>query len=249
MEHPILLFVAGLIAGTMNAVAGGGSFVTLPALVFSGVPSVVANASSTVALFPASFASAWAYRHDYRSFEAVSFKAMLLVSVIGGALGAGLLLATPSSRFDSIVPWLLLVGSMAFAFGPRLSVAFQGHFKAGRSTMLVTQFLVGLYAGYYGGAAGLMMLAAWGLFGLQDLKAMNATRTLLVGSANAVAVLCFAIAGKVWWPQALLMLMAAMIGGYGGARFARRLDPVKTRAVITVFNFGMTIAFFWRAYA
>jgi uncharacterized membrane protein YfcA len=249
MDHPLLLFAAGLIAGTMNAVAGGGSFVTLPALVFAGVPSVPANASSTVALFPASFASAWAYRHDYRAFPQVSFKAMLAASLCGGLVGAILLLSTPSRRFDAILPWLLLAGSLAFAFGAKVGDLMRDHFTPGPLAMLGVQSLIGLYAGYYGGAAGLMMLAAWGLFGLRDLKAMNATRTLLVGSANAVAVLCFAVAGTVWWPQALLMLVAAVIGGYGGARLARRLDPAKTRAVITVFNFGMTAEFFWRAYA
>ena len=248
MDHPLLLFAAGLIAGTMNAVAGGGSFVTLPALIFSGVPSVAANASSTFALFPASFASAWAYRRDYRPFPSVSLRAMLAASLFGGLIGAALLLSTPSSDFDGIVPWLLLVGSIAFGFGPRISAALSRRFRAGRTTMLVTQLVVGVYAGYYGGAAGLMMLAAWGLFGLSDLKAMNATRTLLVGSANAVAVACFVVAGTIWWPQALLMLVAAVLGGYGGARLASRLDPAMTRAVITVFNFGITAAFFWRAY-
>lgn len=248
MDHPLLLFAAGLTAGAMNAVAGGGSFVTLPALVFAGVPSVPANASSTVALFPASFASAWAYRHDYRPFPAVSLKAMLAASLLGGLVGAVLLLSTPSSDFDAIVPWLLLVGSIAFGFGPRISAALNDRFRVGHRTMLATQFAVGVYAGYYGGAAGLMMLAAWGLFGLRDLKAMNATRTLLVGSANAVAVACFVFAGTIWWPQALLMLVAAVIGGYGGARLASRLNPTATRAVITVFNFGITTAFFWRAY-
>ncbi len=248
MDHPLLLFAAGLLAGAMNAVAGGGSFVTLPALIFAGVPSVAANASSTFALFPASFASAWAYRDAYKPFPAVSLRAMLIASLAGGVIGAMLLLSTPSSDFDGIVPWLLLVGAITFAFGPRLSEVLSRRFHAGRRTMLVTQLAVGIYAGYYGGAAGLMMLAAWGLFGLSDLKAMNATRTLLVGSANAVAVACFVVAGTIWWPQALLMLVAAVIGGYGGARLAGRLNPGITRAVITVFNFAITAAFFWRAY-
>ncbi len=244
----LLLAGAAFVAGTMNAIAGGGSFVTFPALVFTGVPSIIANASSTVALFPGSFASAWAYRHDYRSFESVSFRAMLAVSLAGGVTGALLLLATPQRGFDRVIPWLLLLATIVFACGPRIAPIMHRHFQVGRKAMLFLQYIVAIYGGYFGGAVGLMMLAVWGLFGLTDVKATAASRVLLVGSMNAIAVVCFVIAGKVWWAQTGIMLVGAVLGGYLGARLARRLDPARLRLAITVLNIAVTAAFFIRAY-
>ncbi len=251
-EHPVfhilLLFGAGFLGGAMNAAAGGGSFVTFPALISAGVPSVVANATSTVALFPGAFASAYAFRRDFRAFEAVSLPVMLAVSLTGGVAGALLLIFSPASFFDMLVPWLLLFGALVFAFGRQAGVALRRVVRLGRSALLATQFLLGVYGGYFGGAVGIMMMAAWSIFGLSDIRAMSAARTLLVGATNAVAVVCFVIAGLVWWPQALLMLVAAVAGGYGGARLARAVDPDRLRAGITVFNFLIAAAVFWRAY-
>ena len=248
MASDLLLIGAALLAGLMNAVAGGGSFLTFPALVFTGVPSIIANASSTVALFPGAFASAWGYRDDFQGFEGVRLKAVLLVSTIGGVGGALLLLYTPDKTFDAIVPWLLLTATIAFAFGPWLAPRLHRSFRIRPLTLLPTQFLVGLYAGYFGGAIGLIMMAAWSLLGLTDVKAMNATRTLIGGSMNAAAVVCFVIAGKIWWHQTLIMLVAAVIGGYTGARIGRRMNPRHIRVVITFISVAMTIAFFRRRF-
>src|SRR5262245_51489145 len=231
----------------MNAAAGGGSFVTLPALVAAGVPSVEANASSTVALFPGSLASAVAYRDDFAPLGFPPIRILILVSLIGGLAGALLLLLTPARAFDTIVPWLLLVGSLTFALGRRAGAALRRIVHIGPTTLLACQFLLGVYGGYFGGAVGIMMMAAWGLFGVSDIRAMNATRVLLVGATNAVAVLCFALAGRVWWPQAGVVLIAAVAGGYGGATLARRLADSYLRAGITAFNFLITAAFFLRA--
>jgi len=246
--HALLLFGAGLLAGAMNAAAGGGSFVTFPALISAGVPSVIANATSTVALFPGAFASAYAFRRDFRRFEAVSLRTMLAVSLTGGVAGALLLIFSPASIFDALVPWLLLFGAVVFAVGRQAGVALRRVVRLGRSSLLATQFVLGIYGGYFGGAVGIMMMAAWSIFGLSDIRAMSAARTLLVGATNAVAVVCFVFAGLVWWPQALLMLVAAVAGGYAGARVARRVDPDRLRAGITVFNFLVTAAVFWRTY-
>jgi uncharacterized membrane protein YfcA len=246
--HAILLFGAGLLAGAMNAAAGGGSFVTFPALIATGVPSVIANATSTVALFPGNFASTYAFRHDFRRFEAVSLTTMLAVSLAGGVAGALLLIFLPSSVFDRLVPWLLLFGALAFAFGRQAGVALRRVVRLGRVSLLAAQFLLGVYGGYFGGAVGIMMMAAWSVFGMSDIRAMSASRTLLVGALNAVAVVLFVFAGLVWWPQALLMLVAAVIGGYGGARIARSVDPDRLRAAVTVFNFLITAAVFYRMY-
>jgi uncharacterized membrane protein YfcA len=246
--HALLLFGAGLLAGAMNAAAGGGSFVTFPALISAGVPSVIANATSTVALFPGSFASAYAFRQDFKRFEAVSLPTMLAVSLAGGMAGALLLIFSPASIFDGLVPWLLLFGALAFAFGRQAGVVLRRVIRLGRTSLLVAQFLLGVYGGYFGGAVGIMMMAAWSIFGMSDIRAMAAARTLLTGSLNAVAVVCFVAAGLVWWPQALLMMVAGVAGGYAGARIARRVDPDRLRAAITVFNFVITAAVFYRAY-
>jgi uncharacterized protein len=247
MAQFILLLVAGLVAGAMNAAAGGGSFVTLPAMIFAGLPSVEANASSTVALFPGAMASVLAYRDDFRPFELVSLRLMLAVSLVGGLVGALILLLTPSKTFDAIVPWLLLVGTLVFAFGVRVGMWLRRFIRIGPRTLLCCQFLLGIYCGYFGGAVGIMTLATWSLLGMTDIKAMNATKTLVVGATNAVAVVCFVVAGKVWWPQTCVMLVAAVVGGYAGARFARRLSPHRLRMGITGFNFLITAVFFWRA--
>jgi uncharacterized protein len=247
MADFILLLVAGLVAGAMNAAAGGGSFVTLPAMIFAGVPSIEANASSTVALFPGAAASVLAYRDDFKPFEFLSLRVMLAVSMLGGLLGAILLLVTPAKRFDVIVPWLLLAGTLVFAFGGRAGALLRRVVRIGPVTVLCVQFLLGIYCGYFGGAVGIMTLAVWSLLGMTDIRAMNATKTLVVGATNAVAVVCFILAGKVWWPQTGVMLIAAVVGGYGGARFARRVPPHRLRFGISVFNFVITAVFFLRA--
>ena len=248
MKSDLLLIGAALIAGVLNAVAGGGSFFTFPALVFTGVPPIIANASSTVALFPGAFASAWGYREDFQSFEGVSLTSVLGVSILGGIGGALLLLYTPDATFDVIVPWLLLTATLAFTFGPWLTPHLHRSFRIRPATLLPTQFLVGLYAGYFGGAIGLIMLAAWSMLGLTDVKSMNPNRTLLGGTMNAAAVVCFVIAGKVWWPQTLMMLVAAVAGGYTGARIGRRMNPRHIRFGVIAISVVTTFAFFRRRF-
>jgi uncharacterized membrane protein YfcA len=244
---PILLLAgAGFIAGVMNAVAGGGTFVTFPALVFSGVPSVAANATSTVALFPGAFASAWAYRDDFRPFEGMAPRKLLPVSLAGGITGATLLLLTPEATFDAVIPWLLLLGTLAFAFGRRAGAALRRVVHIGPGVLAGAQLGLAVYGGYFGGAVGLMMMAVWSLFGVTDVRAMNAAKTLLVGSLNTVAVVIFVAAGKVFWPQAATMAAAAIVGGYAGARVGRRIAPGYIRLVINAVNVAMTATFFWR---
>ncbi|MEO9190612.1 MAG: sulfite exporter TauE/SafE family protein [Acetobacteraceae bacterium] len=241
-----LLAGAGFIAGAMNAIAGGGSFVTFPALVFVGVPSINANVTSTVALFPGSFASAWAYRREFNTSEGLSVRALLPVSLAGGLVGALLLLFTPVRTFDAVVPWLLLLGTLAFAFGRQAGAALRRVVRLGPATLLVAQFLLAIYGGYFGGAVGLMMMAVWSLFGVRDILSMNAAKTLLVGATNTIAVVCFVVAGTVWWTPALVMLVGGIAGGYGGARLGRRLNPNYTRIGITMVNIAMTVVFFLR---
>ncbi len=243
-----LLIGAGLLAGTMNALAGGGSFVTFPALILVGVPSVSANMTSTLALFPASLAAAFAYRKEFRDFGGVSIKILMPISLVGGLLGAALLLLTPSSTFDAVVPWLLLVATVIFALGARIAAVLRHVVHLGRVSLLIAQFVLGIYAGYFGGAVGLMMMATWSVFGVVDLHAMNAAKSLLVGATNTIAVIVFIFAGGLHWPYAIVLGCAAIVGGYVGARFARRVPQAKLRIAINCLNALITALFFWRAF-
>jgi uncharacterized protein len=247
MIHFLLLTGAGFLAGVMNAIAGGGSFLTLPMLLFLGVPSVSANASNAVALFPASLASTWAYRRDLSGIGSVQLRALLPVSLVGGALGALLLLATPPERFDMILPWLMLLASMTFAFGHRLGAALRRRVTIGPAMLLLVQFLLAIYGGYFGGAVGIMMMAVWSLLSTADVQAMNPAKTVLVAAANALAVLCFIAAREVWWQETLALLIAASVGGYVGARAARRLEPQRIRQGVILLTAVMTLVLFLQA--
>ena len=246
MHTYLLLLAAGGVAGLINSVAGGGSFITFPTLVFTGVPSVVANATSTVALFPGVFASAWAYRHDFERLEKVPLKPATLVSIAGGITGALLLLFTAQKTFDAVIPWILLMATIALAIGPRVSRTLNSRVRIGTRTLIVLQFFCAIYGGYFGGAVGIIMLAVWSMAGLRDVHAMNAGRTLLGGVMNAAAVICFVVAGKIWWLQAALLLVAAVIGGYAGALMAKRVNPALIRGIIIAVSAAVTIAFFVR---
>jgi uncharacterized membrane protein YfcA len=242
----LLLVVAAFVAGVMNSVAGGGSFLTFPALVFTGVPSVMANATNTVALFPASLASAWAYRHDFPRLPGVRTGTIVAISLVGGVAGALLLIFTPERTFDAVVPWLLLAATILFASAKRLTPFLKRHMHIGPGALYGVQFVISLYGGYFGGAMGIMMLALYGMFGITDIHAANALKTLLSGILNAVAVVCFVIAGKVDWVPAAIMLASAVAGGYVGARVARRMNPDHVRAIVIAIGVGMSIAFFMR---
>lgn len=248
MNHFSLIFVAGLVAGVMNALAGGGSFVSLPALIAAGVPSVQANASSTVALFPGGAMSAWAYRDGLGSVGAASLRALLTTTLLGGGIGAVLLLSTPIRTFNFVLPWLLLLATLALSFGRTLGGWLGRRWRIGPAVVLTIQFGLGVYGGYFGGAVGIMMIAVWGLVGHHDLKNLNAPRTLLVSSANIMAVLIFSIGGAVHWPETIVMLIAAVIGGYGGAHIGRRTAPKVVRVGTLCLTACITLGFFIRAY-
>lgn len=243
----VLLIAAALGAGLMNSVAGGGSFLTFPALVFTGVPSIIANATSTVALFPGALASAWAYRQEFKGLERIPLKPALIVSIAGGIVGALLLLVTSQKTFDLIIPWLLLGATVVFALGPAMMKRLRRQDWMGTKALIAFQFLVGIYGGYFGGAVGIIMLAVWTLAGMRDIHAMNGGRTLLGGVMNAAAVVIFIIAGKIWWLQTSMMLIAAVIGGYAGARFARRVNPKWVRGIIILVSITVTVVFFRRS--
>lgn len=249
MDEALLIAAGGLIAGAMNALAGGGSFVTLPVLLATGMPSVAANATSTVALWPGGLASAVVYRGGLRPIAGVRPRTMLAISITGGAIGAGLLLSTPERLFDRLLPWLALLATLALALAPRIGPWMQARLgPRGTPLLLAGQLLLGIYGGYYGGAVGLMMAALWSLIDSADLKALAGSRVVMGTAANAAAILCFALAGIVAWGTALLLGGGALAGGYAGAALGKRLPLPLVRAVTLALCVAITIAFFIRAY-
>lgn len=247
--HLLLLLGAGFAAGAMNAVTGGGTFVSLPALTAVGLPGTVANASSSTALLPGALASAWAYRRDLRPLEGVSTRALSVASLLGGGVGAGLLLGTSEAVFDVVIPWLLLVATVTLAIGPRLQGLLQrAGLGAGPRAILALQVLLGVYGGYFGGAVGLMMLAAWSLLSLASIAALTPLRTVMLVAANAVAVALFVVMGQVSWPAALTVMAGAVAGGWAGAQIGRRLPAVALRAMVLTITVATTAIFFARAY-
>ncbi len=232
----------------MNALAGGGSFVTLPALIAAGVPSVQANTSSTVALFPSQLFNAWIYREGLKPFGGVSLRALGIVTLIGGAGGAVLLLKTPTRAFDVALPWLMLSATVALAFARQLGERLRRHVSVGRGTAIVIQGLLGIYGGYFGGAVGLMMIAVWGLLHDSDPKSMNGPRTLLVATANSIAVIIFLAAHAVYWREGTVLLVSALLGGYLGAQFGRRASAGVIRALTLALSTFITLAFFLKVY-
>ncbi len=252
LRRAILLFFAAAIAGTLNAIAGGGSFISFPVLLFTGVPAVEANATNTVALWPGLAASTVAYLK--RLNAPLRLLAPLVVtSVAGGWAGAMLLLKTPQRTFLHLVPWLLLGGTLLFAFGNRLralagkSAAVDDLTRISWQAITVTSLLelvVSVYGGYFGAGIGFMTLAMLAALGMRDIHAMGALRTLLAVAINAAAVLTFIVAGAVLWPQCLVMVTGALTGGWFGAHFAQKADPKKVRYGIIGIGLIMSAYFF-----
>jgi uncharacterized membrane protein YfcA len=228
-----VLWVSGaaLLAGALNAVAGGGSFFTVPSLIFLGVSPVVANATSTVALWPGSLASAWGYRREVAA-ERESALALSLVSAVGGVAGALLLVWTPADVFLRLLPFLLLAATLFFTFGPRIRAALGARSgeESGRATALVLQAVIAVYGGYFGGGMGLMMLAAFALMGMTDIHRMNGLKSLLGALINGLAVVTFIVARVVDWAIVL----------------PRRLPSVHVRRFVIAVGWAMTVAFFVR---
>ena len=248
MHNAIIVAGAGLLGGAMNAIAGGGSFVTLPVLVAVGVPSLFANATSTVALVPSALATAFAYRHDFHGFDGVKLSTMAAVSVVGGVIGAILLINTSQRIFDNIFPFLLLFGVLVFAFGRKLGEQLRKRVHIHPHALPVVQFFLGVYGGYFGGAVGVMMLAVWSVLTKATINSMQASRHLLNASMNATASAFFIFGGLIYWKEMAILLVSSTIGGYLTGHFGRRLDPAKARIVISCLNAVITALVFWRAY-
>ncbi|HUR68396.1 MAG TPA: sulfite exporter TauE/SafE family protein [Candidatus Thermoplasmatota archaeon] len=241
-----LLGLAAFAAGALNAVAGGGSFLTFPALVLTGVPPLRANATSAAALWPASIASALAYRRDltHSRRELVLFG---IVSLLGGLVGALLLLLTPEERFGQLVPWLLLVATFVFALGPTMTKQLRARqMRAPLWMIVVVQLAIAIYGGYFGGGMGIMMLAAFSALGMEDIHSMNGLKAILGTALNGIAIVAFVVAGVVVWQVAFLMSVAGVAGGWFGARGSRRVEARYLRAFVVVVGAALTAYFFLR---
>jgi uncharacterized membrane protein YfcA len=242
-----LLFFAAALGGALNSVAGGGSFIAFPALLFAHVPPVMANATNTVALWPAGLASAFAYRHDLPGPRSTLI-VLSVASLFGGITGALLLLKTSESTFVHLLPWLLLVATVLFTFGKRLTskIRAQGTSPGALAGVAVIQTVIAVYGGYFGGGMGILMLATMSVIGMTNIHAMNALKTILSSVINGVAVLAFIVAGAVAWVPGSVMVVGGILGGYVGATLARRVAPERVRTFVGVVAWAMTIYFFVR---
>ena len=248
-----ILFVAAILGGTLNSVAGGGTFITLPALIFTGVLPINANASSTVALWPGSIASVWAYRKEFANQRRLVTFLLSITSLIGGILGAELLVRTSQTTFVKLLPYLLLLATVLFALSGPITTRLHRRTTAKNRQSWLTlvgisslQLVIAIYGGYFGGGIGILMLATLGLMGMENIHEMNAMKTLLTTFINGVAVIIFIIRGIVVWPQAIVMVIGAIIGGYTGAYFARKIDQRVIRGFVILVGVSMTIYFFLR---
>ncbi len=241
-----LLFVAGAAGGALNSVAGGGSFIVFPTMLFGGVPPVAANATTTVALWPAGLTSVAAYR-EHLPRDRRTMIVLAIASALGGAGGAKLLLVTSDETFAKLVPFLLLAASAVFTFGPRLSRGRER--KVPLAVGALVQLSIASYGGYFGGGMGILMLATLTLMGMTHMHEMNALKVMLGLLINGVALVLFLASGKVDLAIAAPATLGALAGGWGGAAVARRIDPKRVRAAVLVFAWGLTAWFFYRTLA
>jgi uncharacterized membrane protein YfcA len=239
-----LLVSAGLGAGIINAIAGGGSFLTFPALVFTGVPTIAANATSAVAVFPGYLSGALGFVSELKSYPRSQILILIALSVLGGVLGSLLLLVTPASVFSFVIPWLLGFATLLFAFGKQVSQWAESRSKKGGLAGHFATLVVCIYGGYFNGGLGIVLLALFSGLGMRDLNLMNGLKNVMSFVLSGASVVTFALAGIVVWPQAIIMMFATTIGGYIGAKLARRMSAKLVRTIVVVIGAAMT-AIFW----
>jgi hypothetical protein len=250
MDWPTLAlsFAAGAVGGAMNALAGGGTFATLPALIALGLPANAANATSNVALLPGAAASAWTFRDELAPVGGVPVRTLGLLTFAGGLLGSVLLVLTPTRTFDLVIPWLLLFAFLVIAFGKRAADRLHARVTIGAPALLAAQSLLGVYGGYFGGGVGLITTAVYGLLAGSSPRSLFAPRTLMLAIANGAAALVFVATGLVHWRACGPMLVGAVVGGWLGAHGGKRLPAGAVRAWTLLVTGVTTAVFFGRAY-
>jgi len=245
------MVAAAFAAGVINSIAGGGTLITFPVLIWLGLDPKVANATSTVALWPGLFGGLFGYRRELENSSTILLR-LGITSVIGGALGAWLLIWTPSLIFARLVPFLILFATLLFMTGGSINRRLRLQPIVAEPKMwwwvgaIVFQFFSAMYGGYFGAGNGIWMLAAMGILGLHDINRANGIKNFLGICINSIAVLSFALMGLVVWSDALVMAGAALLGGYFGARMAVRVNQVNVRRAIVVIGFAITFAMIWK---
>ena len=241
----LLTGAAAFAAGVLNAIAGGGSFLTFPALVFAGVPPLAANATSAMAVSPGYLGSVLGFRSELRSLPRALLQREVVIAAVGGLIGAGLLLITPDRVFANLVPWLLLLATGLFAAGPWLGKRHSGQGQtAWRQPGLMA---VAIYGGYFNGGLGILLMALYTLTGESRLNTVNALKNLNSFVLSLLSVAAFAVAGAIVWPQAIWMMALATAGGWVGARWAKRLPAHWVRGCVIGTGLVMSGVFFSRA--
>ena len=254
-----LIGAGGFAAGAVNAMAGGGTFFSFPAMLAVGLPPVVANASNSVALWPGSLSGAWAYRQELARYKRYLLP-MGIASFIGGAMGGLLLLAAGDARFAALIPWLLAFATLLFAFSPQLSVALKRirpakeqptneEHGAGSPVGWVVQLLVSVYGGFFGAGMGILMMASLAIGGHEDVQHINALKNLLSAVIYSVTVMTFIVAGAVSWPHTLVMVITATLGGYWGANMARKIKGPWLRRMVIAVGTALTVYYFYKTLA
>lgn len=244
-------FGAAFLAGAINSVAGGGTLVSFPTLIWLGMNSVTANATSTVGIWPGTIGSMGGFRRELRKAPA-RFRVLVVPSLVGGLLGALMLRWTKVSTFDHMVPFLILFATLLFMVQETVQRMLKTADVSGRASTrwlvgaLLFQFAVGIYGGYFGAGIGILMLAALSILGMTDILEMNSLKVVFGGTINGVASLYFALSGMVYWPYVLIMAVASISGGYFAAGVARKLGSRVVRRVVIAIGFGMAIALFIR---
>ncbi len=237
-----------MVGGVMNALAGGGTFATLPALIALGLPANIANATSNVSLLPGAAASAWTYRDEIAPVGGVDWRVLLTITFFASVVGSLLLVVTPGRAFDVIIPWLLLIALLAMLFARQAGAWLHARMAIGRRTLLVAQALLGVYGGYFGGGVGLMATATYGLLASIHPREVFAMRTAMLAVANFAAALLFIGFGLVTWWAAVPMIAGAILGGWLGAHLGKRLPPRFVRWWTLLVTAATTVVFFHRAY-
>ncbi len=242
-----ILIIAAFLAGILNSIAGGGSFLTFPALVFAGIPPVAANATSAVAIFPGYLGAVAGFYKELLSFERSRLRRFLLVAILGGFAGSLLLLVTSNEIFSILVPWLLFFATCLFACGEKITNWLKNSSPDFNLPELFTLFCVSVYGGYFNGGLGIILLAVLLLLGMQDLNLMNGIKNGISFCISIISVITFVVAGLVHWPQAIVMMIFATFGGYLGAVVAKKLPSLALKYIITLIGLVMSVVFFIRS--
>jgi len=249
--HNLFAFAAAFAAGVVNSVAGGGTLISFPALIWLGLPSTIANATNTAALWPGSLASMWGYRRELQGIDP-RVLGLAVPSIVGGIVGALLLRLTPTAAFDRLVPILIVFATLLFMLQERLQRRFfrlLTHEHSGSKWLtgaMLFQLLVAVYGGYFGAGIGILMLAALAVMGHTDIHQMNGLKNLLAVGINGVAAVYFVWAGLVVWSDALVMTAGAIVGGFLGAGAARRVGQKAVRRTVVAVGFAMAITLMFR---